>query len=189
MVKNYKGGYKIIALGGINLVADGEYEIKGIHKSIEASYQKPLLIEGIIVDGVEKNAVWVKELKVVDGSFVIELYGLKLTITAEDEITVESTEPQERKLTEEEVDELNETPIVEDNNSYGTVSINVTTADMYKYVGKTLIAKRKTDNSIKGIVKLTVYALPNSTVSGYFDDLNDGVFDEVGKKVNDFYIL
>lgn len=91
MVKNYKGGYKIIALAGISLVAGATFTIDGIHKSIEASYSKPLLIEGIVVDGVEKNAVWVKELKVVDGSFVIELYGLKLTITAEDEITVEES--------------------------------------------------------------------------------------------------
>lgn len=87
--KNYKGGYKIISLLGVSL-ADGEsYTIAGIHKAIESSYRKPLLIEGIVVDGVEKDATWVKELKVVEGSFVIELYGLKLTITDEDEVTVE----------------------------------------------------------------------------------------------------
>lgn len=87
--KNYKGGYKIISLLGVSL-ADGEsYTIAGIHKAIESSYRKPLLIEGIVVDGVEKDAIWVKELKVVEGSFVIELYGLKLTISDEDEVTVE----------------------------------------------------------------------------------------------------
>lgn len=100
MVKNYKGGYKIIALAGISLIAGATFTIDGIHKSIEASYSKPLLIEGIVVDGVEKNDVWVKELKVVDGSFVIELYGLKLTITDEDEVTVEEIQlPVKKQIT------------------------------------------------------------------------------------------
>lgn len=88
MGKNYKGGYKIISLLGISLVAGSTVTIAGIHKAIESSYRKPLLIEGIVIDDVEKDATWVKELKVVDGSFVIEIYGMELTITDEDEVTV-----------------------------------------------------------------------------------------------------
>lgn len=93
--KNYKGGYKIISLLGASLIVGATIVIPGIHKAIESSYRKPLLIEGIVVDGVEKDATWVKELKVVEGSFVIEIYGLKLTITDEDEVSVEEiVEPQ-----------------------------------------------------------------------------------------------
>lgn len=107
MAKTYKGGYKIISLARLSLVAGAEaLTIKGIHHSIEASYGKPLLVEDIVVDGVEKNDVWVKELKVVDGAFVIELYGLKLTITDEDEVTAEEIEVVIKSITtaEDEMD-------------------------------------------------------------------------------------
>lgn len=119
MSKNYKGGYKIISLLGISLVADESVTIAGIHKAIEASYRKPLLIEGIVIDGVEKDATWVKELKVVDGSFVIEIYGMKLTITDEDEVEVE-----ESKEITETVIELDE-PLPVDSSEIVTLLENV----------------------------------------------------------------
>lgn len=84
--KNLKGGYKLISLRGVDLTTETETTIKGIYESIEASYHKPLLITGIVIDGVEKNDVWVNELKVVDGDYVLSIYGYEVTITAEDEL-------------------------------------------------------------------------------------------------------
>ena len=59
MSKNYKGGYKLIDLQK-NDFEDGGVDIIGIHHAIESSYAKALLLTGIVIDGVEKNDVYVK---------------------------------------------------------------------------------------------------------------------------------
>lgn len=87
MSKNYKGGYKLISLDKIDMLEiEVGVVIAGIHKAIESSYGKPLLLTGIVIDGVEKNDVYVGEYKVVDGSFVIKAYGYEITISADDEV-------------------------------------------------------------------------------------------------------
>lgn len=99
MKKAYKGGYKIISLAGVDLATAEDVEIKGIHKAIESSYRKPILIEDIVIDGVEKQSVFVNELKVVDGSFVIEVYGYELTIADDDLVTATATRGEEIDVT------------------------------------------------------------------------------------------
>ena len=54
-----KGGYKIIDLKGVD-VTKSTLMIKGIYESIESNYGKPLLISGIVIDGVEKDDVFVQ---------------------------------------------------------------------------------------------------------------------------------
>lgn len=84
------GGYKIIDLRDNNLTAVGT-TIKGVYEAIEHSYRKPLLLSGIVIDGVEKNDAFVVAEAGV-GSYVIK-YGEKaITITSEDDVTVEDIE-------------------------------------------------------------------------------------------------
>ena len=86
-MKNYKGGYKLIDLEKNDMLSiEVGVVIKGIHKAIESSYGKPLLLTGIVIDGVEKNDVYIEELKVVDGSFVFKAYGYEITIDDEDNV-------------------------------------------------------------------------------------------------------
>lgn len=104
MSKNYKGGYKLIDLEKVDML---EIEvgviIKGIHKAIESSYAKPLLLTGIVIDGVEKNDVYIEELKVVDGSFVFKAYGYEITINDEDNVeAVEIHVPVKKSITSSE---------------------------------------------------------------------------------------
>lgn len=87
------GGYKIIDLHDNNLTAVGT-TIKGIYEAIENSYRKPLLLSGVVIDGVEKNDAFVVA-EAGAGSYTIT-YGSKvITITSEDDVTVEDIEVQE----------------------------------------------------------------------------------------------
>lgn len=80
------GGYKIIDLHDNNLTAVSTI-IKGVYEDIKNSYRKPLLLSGIVIDGVEKNDAFVVAEAGV-GSYVIK-YGEKvITITSEDGVTV-----------------------------------------------------------------------------------------------------
>lgn len=83
-----KGGYKIINLKNKDFT-DGPFTIKGIYDRIENNYGKPLLLSGIVIDGVEKDDVFI-EVKVKSSAFVIVVYDYKLTINAEDVVTLES---------------------------------------------------------------------------------------------------
>lgn len=89
-MKNYKGGYKLIDLEkkDIMLELEAGVFIKGIHKAIESSYGKPLLLTGIVIDRVEKNDVYIEELKVVDGKFVFKAYGYEIIIDDDDYVEV-----------------------------------------------------------------------------------------------------
>lgn len=84
-----KGGYKIISLGGYDIHnISGDVVIKGIHNAIETTYGKPILLTGIVVDGVEKNDLWVVP-SVEDGNYVInKVYGNKVIIYPDDSIDV-----------------------------------------------------------------------------------------------------
>lgn len=71
-----------------NLIDGAVFNINGIYESI-SSNRKLIILTNIKVNGEEKHDITINSYKVVDGAFVIELYGLKLTITDEDEVTVE----------------------------------------------------------------------------------------------------
>lgn len=93
MGKNYKGGYKIVSLMLVSLMAGMETAtIEGIYERIESSYQKPILLSGIVVGGVEKNDVFVQP--VVEGNeYVLEnVYGLDIHVNSDDEITIGNRE-------------------------------------------------------------------------------------------------
>lgn len=85
---NFKGGYKIVSLLGIAIALSMESTtVSGIYNRIESSYRKPILLSGIVIDGVEKNDVFV--VPQLDGtSYVLEnVYGLDIIIDDEDGVT------------------------------------------------------------------------------------------------------
>lgn len=81
-----KGGYHMINLYDAAL-SDVAITIKGIYNSIESSYRKPLLLTGLVIDGVEKPDAYVT-VTVADGSFTISVYGKTITITSADAVTI-----------------------------------------------------------------------------------------------------
>lgn len=55
-----KGGYKLIDLKESKLTVGGDgVTVKGIYNSIENSYNKPLILTGINIGGIERNDVFI----------------------------------------------------------------------------------------------------------------------------------
>lgn len=83
-----KGGYKIINLKDTNLVTGSDaVTIKGIYESIEDNYRKPLLLSGIVIDGVEKADMYVS-FYVNEGKLSATLYNKVITIADDDTVTL-----------------------------------------------------------------------------------------------------
>ena len=84
-----KGGYKLIDLKDIKLTVGGEgVTVKGIYNSIENSYNKPLILTGINIGGIERNDVFI-DFTVNSGSYVTNISSTeKITITNADLVTV-----------------------------------------------------------------------------------------------------
>ena len=84
-----KGGYKLIDLKEIKLTVGGEgVTVKGIYNSIKNSYNKPLILTGINIGGVERNDVFI-DFAVNSGNYVANISAKeKITITNSDLVTV-----------------------------------------------------------------------------------------------------
>ena len=84
-----KGGYKLIDLKDNKFTIGGDgITVKGIYNSIENSYNKPLILTGINVGGVEKNDVFV-DFADDSGSYVANISATeKITITNVDLVTI-----------------------------------------------------------------------------------------------------
>lgn len=84
-----KGGYKLIDLKDSKFtVGSGDITIKGIYNSIENSYNKPLILTGINIGGIEKNDVFV-HFAVNSESYVANISDTeKITITKADLVTI-----------------------------------------------------------------------------------------------------
>lgn len=84
-----KGGYKLIDLKDSKFtVGGGGITVKGIYNSIENSYNKPLILTGINIGGVEKNDVFV-DFSDDSGSYVANISATeKITITNADLVTI-----------------------------------------------------------------------------------------------------
>lgn len=87
-MKNAKGGYQIITLAGLDLAVGTDELIESIYKALEGNYKKPILVEGITIDGVEKESRFVN-VHVEDSVYVLEdLYGYDVTIADDGTIDV-----------------------------------------------------------------------------------------------------
>lgn len=84
----FKGGYKIIDLKKTPFVAGGaEKTIDGIYDAIEASYEKPLMLAGLNVGGVEYGAAYV--VPTVSGSdYKFTVNGYTITVKDTDAVSV-----------------------------------------------------------------------------------------------------
>lgn len=84
-----KGGYKLIDLKDSKFTVGGDgITVKGIYNSIENSYNKPLILTGINIGGVEKNDVFV-DFADESGSYVANISATeKITITNADLATI-----------------------------------------------------------------------------------------------------
>lgn len=80
-----KGGYKLIDLKENKLTVGGDgVTVKGIYNSIKNSYNKPLILTGINIDGVERNDVF------IDFAFNSDNYVANISAT--EEITITNTD-------------------------------------------------------------------------------------------------
>ena len=84
-----KGGYKLIDLKESKLTVGGNgVTVKGIYNSIENSYNKPLILTGINIGGVERNDVFIYFTD-DSGSYVANISATeKITITNADLVKV-----------------------------------------------------------------------------------------------------
>lgn len=84
-----KGGYKLIDLKDNKLTVGGNgVTVKGIYNSIKNSYNKPLILTGINIGGVDKNDVFV-DFSYESGSYVANISATeKITITNADLVTI-----------------------------------------------------------------------------------------------------
>ena len=84
----FKGGYKIIDLKKTPFVAGGSaMTIDGIYDSIEASYEKPLMLAGLNVGGVEYGAVYVVPT-LAGSTYTFTVYGYTITVQNTDAVSV-----------------------------------------------------------------------------------------------------
>lgn len=84
-----KGGYKLIDLKDNKLTIGGDgITVKGIYNSIKNSYNKPLILTGINIGGVERNNVFIN-FTFNSGNYVANISATeKITITNADLVTV-----------------------------------------------------------------------------------------------------
>ena len=84
-----KGGYKLIDLKDSKLTVGGEgVTVKGIYNSIENSYNKPLILTGINIGGIDRNDIFI-DFSYNSGSYVANISATeKITITNADLVKV-----------------------------------------------------------------------------------------------------
>lgn len=92
MANKIKGGYKNVSLKGVDLIGASP-EVDGLYDALINSYDKPIQLCNIVIDGVKKKNAFVQVKK--DGSYVIveNLYGYKLTIGSDNAIGVSDAIP------------------------------------------------------------------------------------------------
>ena len=82
---NFKGGYKIVSLQNNDLASN--FTLEGLHDALANSYQKPILVEDIVISTEKKNDAYAVVNK-SGTSYVIEVYNKILTVTTADAVTV-----------------------------------------------------------------------------------------------------
>ena len=81
-----KGGYQIIDFGDVNITSTG-VTVLGLHKAIESSYRKAILISGVTLNGVEQRDCFV-DCTNTSGNYTFSAYGKTFTISAGDKVTI-----------------------------------------------------------------------------------------------------
>lgn len=84
-----KGGYQILDLKGNNFTVGEAVTIDGIYEKIEGNYHKALLLENFSLSEIEQNATWVVAATGDSNYTLTGLSGHTVTVTQENEITIE----------------------------------------------------------------------------------------------------
>lgn len=84
------GGYHIIDLKDTVLTKGTPATVTGIYESIEGSYRKALLLSGLNVGGIEYPDAFVVAPILNGTTYTITVYGLTISITDADTVTVEA---------------------------------------------------------------------------------------------------
>ena len=83
-----KGGYKIVSLGGIDLLGE-DLSLKGLYDALKVSYGKPILLTDINIDGEHKKDALVQANEGANKINIQNLYGYDLEVAKSgDAITV-----------------------------------------------------------------------------------------------------
>ena len=85
-MKNFKGGYKIISLEGNDL--SSSFSITGIYNALTETYQKTILVTGIVISGEKKNDAYT-EVNIVSDDYKFTIYGYEVTIADDDSVEAE----------------------------------------------------------------------------------------------------
>lgn len=81
-----RGGYKLISLENKNIVTGSTATIDDIYERIENSNRKPLVLTGIVIDGVEYNDCGI--CPVLNGtSYTFTAWGKTYTVTDADKVS------------------------------------------------------------------------------------------------------
>lgn len=84
-------GYQIISLRDTPFITGGAtMMLDGIYDQIESNNRKPILLDGIVIDGVERNAVFT-QANLNGSNYEFNVYGKKITITDTDTVSVTAT--------------------------------------------------------------------------------------------------
>lgn len=81
-----RGGYQILDLNDTNLVSGNGKTIGGIYDLIEGNYRKPILLSGLVIDGIEQADVFV-QFTVSEDSFKTEIAQGSIVITDDDTLS------------------------------------------------------------------------------------------------------
>ncbi len=85
-MKNVKGGYKIISLEENDLTAS--FSVKGIYNALSKTYDKTILVSGIVIDGEKKNDAYT-EVNVDSTYYKFTVYGYEVTVSSDDSVEAE----------------------------------------------------------------------------------------------------
>lgn len=84
-------GYQIISLRDTPFYTNGAtMMLDGIYEQIENNNRKPILLDGIVIDDIERPAIYA-DRQIVGTSFVFDVYGKRITITDTDAVSVSNT--------------------------------------------------------------------------------------------------
>ena len=82
-----KGGYKVIDLKDIPL-STIPCSVSGIYNRISKSYEKPIMISNLNIDGVQYQDYYTQPIKTAGGAFTMTVGDYTLTITSTDGVSV-----------------------------------------------------------------------------------------------------
>lgn len=85
-MKNVKGGYKIISLEENDLT--NSFSVNGIYNALSKTYDKTILVSGIVIDGEKKNDAYT-EVNVDSTDYKFTVYGYEVTVSSDDSVEAE----------------------------------------------------------------------------------------------------